>query len=157
VGLGYQAENWLLDPDKYWNKTGRATWQDLQAIESDAEDLWLGSAQDTISGLNDRVTTGDVADIDDSLRLIRVDELEVAVFAPGANFGDPKRKVQGRFTYCNISYRVWITDPLIEREFRAKADGAYALGESFLTISLGEPHEGYCYKMIAAVISRNRI
>jgi hypothetical protein len=41
-----------------------------------------------------------------------------------------------------------------ERTFLAKPDGDYSLGESFLTVSLGEPHNDACYKLIAAIIER---
>ena len=34
-------------------------------------------------------------------------------------------------------------------------DGDYPIGESYLTVSLGEPFEGYSYKLIAAVIVPN--
>lgn len=40
--------------------------------------------------------------------------------------------------------------PEYERRFLSQPDGDYELGESYLTISLGEPYEGYCYKLVAA-------
>lgn len=51
-------------------------------------------------------------------------------------------------------YRLWVTDPGYERAYLAKPDGEYELGESFLTVSLGEPHNDACYKLIAAIIGR---
>jgi len=53
---------------------------------------------------------------------------------------------------------VWVTDPVIEREYLAKDDGDHGLGECYLTMSLGErSDDGYCYKLIAAVISPKRV
>lgn len=53
---------------------------------------------------------------------------------------------------------MWVTDPVIEREYLAKDDGDHGLGECYLTMSLGErSDDGYCYKLIAAVISPNRV
>lgn len=49
---------------------------------------------------------------------------------------------------------MWITDPRIERLYLAQPDGDHDLVESYLTISLGEPYQGACYKLIAAVIER---
>lgn len=46
-----------------------------------------------------------------------------------------------------------MTDPGFERRWLAKLDGAYALGGRHLTISLGEPFGGACYKLIAAVVA----
>ncbi|MFF9673890.1 hypothetical protein ACF1GS_19710 [Streptomyces eurythermus] len=34
--------------------------------------------------------------------------------------------------------------------------GTYRLGESFLTVSLGEEFKGYLYKMVAAIIERRQ-
>ena len=89
-----------------------------------------------------------------SLCLLRVNQLDLQVSAPGAFFGNTKRRVQGSFTHVGVPYALWVPDPLIEREFKAKSDGAYAVGSCFITVSLGEPHEDYCYKLIAAVIRR---
>ncbi len=62
--------------------------------------------------------------------------------------------MQGHFEHLGTQYGLWATDPLIERTYLAKQDGTYRLGESYLTVSLGEPHDGYCYKLVAAIISR---
>src|SRR5690349_939479 len=37
----YQQENWLLDPDKYWRKVGRATWTDVDLLVDTLEPLWI--------------------------------------------------------------------------------------------------------------------
>ncbi|MCU1584341.1 MAG: hypothetical protein JWM49_897 [Microbacteriaceae bacterium] len=154
---GYQSENWLLDPERYWVRKGRATWDDLEGLESDPAALWPSSAPDTYYGANDRVPSADVNDFDHSLRLILVEDLVISVFAPSASFGNAKRRVQGGFTYLGAKYRVWVSDAVIEREYLAKADGKYLLGKSYITMSLSEPHnDDYCYKLIAAVISPGR-
>lgn len=70
----YQQENWLLDPDHYWQRVARLKWSDLGALADPVGRLWV--------------------------------------------------------------------------------DGDYQIGESFLTVSLGEPHNGYCYKLIAAIMER---
>ncbi len=51
-------------------------------------------------------------------------------------------------------YRLWVTDPGYERTYLARPDGHYQIGESFLTVSLGEPHNDACYKLIAAIMER---
>lgn len=155
VGAGYQSENWLLDPDQYWVREGSLTWEELGALEDEPAALWPSECPDTYAGSNDRLAMDDVENIDHSLRLIRVSELRINVFAPGSAWGNSKRRVQGQFDYLGEEYRVWVTDPLIERRFLAQPDGTYSLGECFVTMSLSEPHEGYCYKMIAAVIERD--
>ena len=75
------------------------------------------------------------------------------MFKPGEAFGNSKRRVQGQFTHSRHEpYGLWVTDPGYEREYLAKLDGTYEIGACYLTISLGEPFEGWCYKLIAAII-----
>jgi hypothetical protein len=71
---------------------------------------------------------------------------------PGEARGDPKRRVQAHFSFGGVGYRLWVTDPFIESAYLAQLDGMYALGPSYLTISLGEPWHGNCYKFVAAII-----
>lgn len=63
-------------------------------------------------------------------------------------------RVQGRFSSDGTGYWLWVTDPIVERQYLAKSDGDYPVGETYLTISIGEPYQDYCYKLIATVIWR---
>ena len=59
-------------------------------------------------------------------------------------------------TSFDVLYHLWVTDPGYEREYLLKPDGDYEIGETFLTVSLGEPLNDYCYKLVAAIIERAR-
>jgi hypothetical protein len=150
---GYQQENWLLDPDEYWVKIGRAGWDDLEALADPGAPLWVNGHK-TYNGLNDKIPLEAAAGVTTSLRLFRAERMTLAVFKPGEAFGNPKRRVQGRFRHEGVGYWLWVTDPNYERAYLAKPDGNYEIGESFVTVSLGEPHNGACYKLIAAIIER---
>ena len=63
-----------------------------------------------------------------------------------------KKRIQGHFIYKGVEYGLAVTDNEYEYIFGQKPVGIYPLGRSFLTVSLGEPFEGYAYKLIAAVI-----
>lgn len=152
---GYQRENWLLDPDSYWQRVSRLKWRDLGALEDPVDRLWK-DGESSYNGMNDRISLGLASRIRSSLRLIRVDTMTLSVFKPGEAFGNPKRRVQGWFKHAGVEYHLWVTDPAYERKYLGMKDGEYKIGESYLTISLGEPHEGYCYKLIAAIIERIR-
>ena len=132
---------------------GRVTWDDLPSLADPAGPLWI-NGDSTYNGRNDRIALAMTAELRSSLRLVRVDRLVLSVFKPGEAFGDFKRRVQGRFRHADADYYLWVTDPVYERAYLARPDGDYELGESFLTISLGEPFNGYCYKLIAAIIER---
>jgi hypothetical protein len=151
----YQSENWLLDPDHYWERVGRAQWKDLEALADEPEELWINTSS-TYSGLRDRVSEAEAGKLDGSLFLLHVEDLKLRVFAPGAAFDNPKRRVQADFEHRGVRYQLWVTDPVIERAYLAKPDGDYKIGECFLTVSLGEPHKGDCYKLVAAVITPER-
>lgn len=88
-----------------------------------------------------------------SLYLLHVKGIKLRVFAPGAGFGNRKRRVQADFSYKGVNYSLWVTDPIIERDHLSKKDGEYKIGECYVTVSLGESHEGYCYKLVATIIS----
>ncbi len=148
---GYQSENWLLDPSRYWSRLGRVDWVHMKRLADPIQALWV-DGYSTYNGLNDQVPLSLAGTISSSLRLIHVDALKVAILMPGEAFGNPKRRVQGRFQHAGTEYRMWVTDPAYERAYLAKPDGSYEMGECFLTISLGEPYKDACYKLIAAII-----
>ncbi|MFG2170004.1 hypothetical protein ACGFMO_01255 [Streptomyces niveus] len=149
----FQSENWLLDPDYYWERTGRVGWRGLLSLEERPGALWINGAS-TYHGSNDHISTEEAVTLSDSLKLIRVADLKLHVHAPRAMFGDPKRVLRARFSYEGREYILRVTDPEYRRENLAKPDGIYELGESFLTVSLSEPFEGYVYKLVAAIIER---
>lgn len=147
----HQTENWLLDPESYWEKAGRLTLFDLPALEDPAAPLWI-DGYSTYKGRNDQIPFAAIASVTDSLRLIRVDRLQLVVCRPGEAFGNNKRRVQGRFRQAETGYALWVTDPRYERKYLSKLDGAYELGECYITVSLSEPYQDSCYKLIATII-----
>jgi hypothetical protein len=148
---GYQQENWLLDPDGYWVRIGRLAWGDLETLADASGTLWL-NGHHTSNGSNDVIPLDKAAGMTSSLKLVRVESMQLSVFKPGEAFGNPKRRVQARFRFNGQSYALWVTDPIVERTYLSRQDGDYRVGESYLTISLGEPFNNNCYKLVAAVI-----
>jgi hypothetical protein len=151
----HQPENWLLDPDTYWQPAGNVTWNELGSMADSPATLWSNDSS-SYSGLHDRVQEATAGQFGTSLYLLRLEALNLRVYAPGANFNNPKRRVQVQFTYAGMSYHLWVTDPLVERTYLSKPDGEYAIGACFVTVSLGEPLEGFCYKLVATIITPTR-
>ncbi len=153
-----QTENWLLDPDYYWTKVSQVGWAELQRFVENPATLWT-NGRSTYNGANDEILQADADVLPNSLVLIRVPALELRVFAPGVDFGNPKRRVLADFRHRSIWYALWVTDPVIERDYKAQPDGTYTLAECCLCVSLGEPMqkqngESCRYKLVAAVILR---
>ncbi len=147
----WQTENWLLDPEYYWEREGTYSWFDLPRLADPVEPLWI-DGHSTWNGMNDKIPLELARPLSSSLQLIHVAGLGLDVFSPGEAFGNAKRRVQGRFSHAGTDYALWVTDPGYERTYLAKLDGAYGIGECYLTVNLGEPYEGACYKLIAAII-----
>ncbi|KUF20202.1 hypothetical protein AT728_31100 [Streptomyces silvensis] len=152
---GFQRENWLMDPTVRWRRTGRASWDDLRRLEQPAEPLWINSGDDTYKGVNDRVSVAQAAGLTDSLRLIRVDSVTITV----EQAYDPSRglEVRAGFRHSECAYILRVTDCVYEERFKGRGVGSYRIGESFLTVSLGEEWSGYYYKMVAAIIERREV
>lgn len=148
---GYQQENWLLDPAYYWQKAGEADAGSLAGLVAPPGPLWI-NGEHSYHGMNDRIPLEVTAGLDSSLMLIRVDEVQLHVFAPGEAFGNAKRRVHGAFVHAGMRYRLWVTDPHYERDYLRQPNGNYPLGPCYLTISLGEPLDGMVYKLIAGII-----
>lgn len=151
---GHQQENWLLDPGRWWVKTGTAAWNDLRPLADPPEPLWI-DGHHTYNGRNDAVPLTRAGTLRNSLRLIAVSGMTIAVFAPREKFGNRTRRVQGRFRHRGAEYRLWITDPPYERRYLGEPNGHYEIGASFVTVSLGEPFNDVCYKLIAAIVERS--
>lgn len=155
-----QTENWLLDEKLYWTKVGQIGWEELQPYVENPETLWINGSS-TIHGENDEMDRAAADMLPRSLYLVRTAKVDLRVLAPGAAYGNPKRRVLGTFEHRGTTYAFWVTDPVIEREYKAKDDGDYKLGECCLCVSLGEPFSKkgveYRYKLIAAIIQKTSV
>lgn len=147
----YQPENWLLDPEEYWARVDRFPAADLDGLVDGGGALWL-NGNHTYNGRNDQIPIDRATEADSSIKLIRVDDMHLKVFVPGEAFGNTKRRVQAGFRWGGDEYWLWVTDPIVERAYLGGQDGDYAMGQKYLTISVGEPYNGFCYKLVAAVI-----
>lgn len=151
----WQTENWILDAERYWKKLGHFSWFDLPRLLDPPEPLWI-DGHSTYNGANDKVPMELVGRVSSSLRLVHLERLRLRVFAPGEAFGNSKRRVQALFSHAGSDYRIWVTDPAYEKTYLSKLDGEYETGECYVTVSLGEPYGGSCYKLAAAVIEDRR-
>jgi hypothetical protein len=147
----YQPENWQLDPQHYWVKAGTFLWTDLRNLIDPVLPLWT-NGHSTHMGMNDKIPLSIVTTLSNSLRLIQVSEMTLHVSITGEAFGNPKRRVQGRFSHNGIMHWLWVTDPVYEKAYLLKSDGEYRIGECYLTISVGEPFNDAYFKLIAAIM-----
>lgn len=151
--IGFQRENWLLDPAVRWRKVGRIGWSELGALEQPSTTLWINGYH-TTDGVNDFVPGEQKDTLVDSLKLIRVERVTMKVDPAPPMSNDTKPVVRARFLHAGSVYALKVTDPAYEEKFRAKRFGNYRLGESFLTVSLTEEFRGNFYKLVVAIVER---
>lgn len=151
----HQVENYLVGSCK-WKKLGvlKPTHID-RFLDSSKGQLWFNGFG-TLNRKNDRIPIEMGFMLRDSLRLIEVTQLNIIVTIDGANFGSPRKRVNGRFIYMGTEYIIPITDPVIEQQYLCLAEGTYLLGENYeriiLSLSIGKEYNGYIYKFIAGVM-----
>lgn len=144
----FQTENWQINPSEPWVFRNRVSWKHLSYLESPEERLRPTEAESSGSGSHDRVYLTEASGYGYTLRFIRVEDLRIIVQANG--------HVRAAFFYLDDYYDLSVTDPVIEADYRARGQGSHTVAEAYLTLSLGEPLAGYCYKLVAAVIDRER-
>lgn len=146
----YQSENHLIDHEYYWEKIGQIPLSQISNF-ADAPNILWDNDYSSYNGLHDRIPYTEACALPNSLYLIAATNIKIHVFAPGADFGNSKRRVQAKFNYNHVEYHLWVTDPRIERQYLAQTDGEYSIGNYYISISLGEPLDGYSYKLVAAM------
>lgn len=145
----YQTENYIVDTGE-WVRKHQFPLSDLLRLCDPVDSLWINGYQSN-NGLNDRMPEETVKEkIRSSLLFIKPGEVSIIV-EEGPNL---LKRVRSRFTFAGSEYGLSVTDPVIENRYFNKDVGQYPINKTnlYLTISIGEPYEGYCYKLVAAVI-----
>lgn len=149
--LPHQPENHIIDDGYYWSQQGTLDFRNIDAWLDTPQTLW-DPGHSGYAFTNNRVP--DTTTAAASLYLIRVPLLTLVVGAKSTDY--PKRIVRGEFTYGRWPYCLAVTDPHVEAAYLAQPDGRYTLQAPVLCVSLGDPFQGYFYKLIAAVLYDGR-
>jgi len=148
----YQSENYLIDNDQCWIKEPATIPIQLSQCCDATESLWINGYH-SYSGSNDKIPLA-IAEtqVKTSLLLIKPSTINIIV----ASEFNHRLKVRTEFTYRGQHYRLVVTDPQFEYRYKFKPTGNYPLGkEVYLCISLGEPFQNYCYKLVTAIFEEN--
>lgn len=146
----YQAENYLVREGDGWIREGKLDAAALSDLFDHTVTLWL-NGYNSANGLNDRIPHDLTNErVCSSLYLIKPDKFSIIV-----TIGfDGRKQIRARFEYRNVSYMLAVTDTAIEAVYLYEEEGEYQFKADnvYLTISLSEPFEGFCYKLVASVI-----
>lgn len=146
----HQRENHLIDDTIYWERRGVVSWRELQAAVENPGQLWLNGYSSS-HGINDQVPEHALGTIDRSLYLVRANPLQIIVRREANPYGS-RRRVRAQFDLAGQQYLLSLTDPIIERQYLAGADGTVTVRDALLCVSLGEVLHGFAYKLAAAVM-----
>jgi ATP-dependent DNA helicase RecQ len=147
--VSYQTENYLVD-EEIWLKKRSFPAADLPGLCDPVDSLWL-NGYSSGSGLNDRVPEAITREqIRTSLLFIRPEQAMIAV-EEGPNL---LKRLRARFLFAGEEYCLPVTDPEVENRYLGEPIGRYPLStdDLYFTISIGEPYEGYCYKLVAGIV-----
>ena len=147
----YQAENYLIDSSVHWQKQGEVEWEDLEGLEDGPDKLWINGYSSN-KGKNDHIPEVEAGDIKKSLYLIQPEHLQIIV-----QKYQSKHQARAEFYFNNCRYNLRVTDPRVEKSFFGKGVGKYPINKAYLCAGLGEPFNGNCYKLVAAVIYTDRV
>jgi hypothetical protein len=142
-----QTENHVIDDEYYWVQTGAYRAVDLLPITKTKGPLWV-DGHSSFSGENDRIPLAIADQQSSSLLLVSSPSVTIIVAA-----GLKKRQVRTRFRLGDTRYCLSLTDPQMEGTYLAKNDGEYDYGSrALMCVSLGEPFDGFRYKLAASLI-----
>jgi hypothetical protein len=148
----HQQENYLIDINTSWRHLGRCTWQQALTLPMLPDPLWVTGGNTNNGGINYCISETQAADLTDSLRLVRS---QVTIHVSQHYYPNKPLEVWAEFHHASQFYRLKVTDSIAADRFRTQGIGDYPLGESILTISLGEKWNGEIYKLVAAVIEKS--
>ena len=153
VPCNHQGEN-IAIRNENWEKLGAFNFlgSDIEELLDHPEAIWMFPGETH----RDRVSLAAIKQqgVSNSLYFVKVSE--VLFHRTSTNFSE--RRVEARFTYNGLSYVCVVTDPYVESDFFGLPKGRYVCSypDVYFCMSLGEPFEGCCYKLIAGVICFNR-
>jgi hypothetical protein len=149
----YQPENWEITAAR-WQRCGHLQPNDASAFLR----AHVTPGPDLLGNRSDRIDYRYIVDHPVAASLCVIEPVGLRW---GININAKgKRQTRVYFTLSGFPYNLSVTDPIWEDRLRDLSYGAYervvagidARDEVFLTISLGEPFQGSCYKLVAAVI-----
>jgi hypothetical protein len=152
--VGHQPENWTLDTSVMWETIGTLDYEKLHGLVEAPPELWPAAQSSTV-GIRDRVPGDALKDVANSIYFLQPQELKIIV---ETNHWSGQREVRARFSYGEREYQVKVSDPVYKREYLHRPEGAHAIPEGYITVSLAEAwvapnaQEAYAYIVVAAII-----
>jgi hypothetical protein len=153
----HHQEDHAIASDYYWTKTGRATWQRVVDATDTVQGALWPNGDHSYHGMNDKVSEALAKKQKSSLLLIEPSCLDLVVGPESQYGGGSRRRVRAAFQHNGNDYNFVVTDPWIEDKYFAGKDGTFRIANSRLCISLPEVIHGASTKLVASVITPDRV
>jgi hypothetical protein len=153
----HHQEDHQIDASLFWQKVGRAKWKNvIEATDVVQGPLWINE-DSSFHGQNDKVSAASAAKLPGSLYLIEPVDLDLVVGWESAYQAPNVRRVRATFFHNKIHYNFVVTDEPVEALYFGKGDGTYRIEDVRLCVSLAEVLHGNATKLVAAVITPDRV
>jgi len=154
----YQSENHVIAPGASWQPLGRQCFGELVKLAaSQPADLWVNNYH-TFNGFNDKVPIAIARRQTKSLVLIEPEDLMVTNQIEGdGTYGSPRKKHRVHFRYNGDQYTLACPDPWVENNRAFLGDSTPIKQKSLLCVSLGEEYYEHAFKLVASIITEDRI
>ncbi len=150
-----QPENHKVAHQPNWQILSGFPKQSFAFLVDSPPSLW-STCPDCSShhGINDKLPQ-DIASIsDNSLYFIRI--TGGTITKKDESFEENQRaKIRLTFSYNNKTYSLAVTTPALSNLYwdRLQVGESIKIGPCYLTISLAQPFNGYCYKLVAGYVA----
>ena len=149
-----QPENFILNNNAHWRKIDTLSEDQKKLLCLLCEDtpinLW-GTGYHTKYGLNDKIPEYLAEGCKNSLYLIKAKKCTIYKCNQSYNPEEPRFRIRLRFYYNNNMYDMVVTDSSLSLPYwnTLAAEDEVVLNDFYITVSLGKPFHGDCYKLVA--------
>ena len=154
----HQRENVLVDKSGQWYEQKK--FQDFSKIKDllDApKSIWVFPDETDLNRVSQQTINRGL--VTNSLYFLKIENVRFRIaWTYDHAKRRPRRHLMASFHYQGMNYEFPVTDPYVEKAFEDKKQGVYACSspEIFACVSLGEPYAGYCYKLVASILCKER-
>ncbi len=150
-----QPENHKIALQPNWQIAGGFPSQSVASLVDSPPSLWsTGFDCSSRHGVNDKVSQVIATTTGSSLYFIRIDGGTIT--KNDESFDENQRaKIRLTFTYNSETYSLAVTDPALSGMYwnNLQVGESTEIGPCYLTVSLAQPFNGYCYKLVAGYVT----
>lgn len=148
-----QPENYILSSKPGWTVDGSFPMKKIATLCDNPPELWsTGADCSSYHGSNDKVAEEIAEKHNNSLFFVSLSSATIR--KNDESWDSPKHKLRFTFKYNQTNYTIAATDLVLSNLFwNTLAVGESAqLGKCYVTVSLAQPFQGYCYKLVAGYV-----